>query len=143
MSDRNLGGMQLSVIRWIACVGMIGMLNVNNSLAEVRKETHTYKTVDSLAIQADVFRHDDAITRPVVVWLHGGALINGHREGIDNRLKSAMLESGYVVVSLDYRLAPETQLPAIIGDVEDAFRWIHAKGPELFHADLKRIAVAC
>ena len=132
----------LSSIYWMAGVGMLAMLMGNESLAEVRKETHTYKTVGELQIQADVFRQDDKVTRPVVVWLHGGALINGNREGIDNRLKTAMLESGYIVVSLDYRLAPETQLPDIITDVEDAFQWIRTKGPELFQADIQRIAVA-
>src|SRR4029450_5899109 len=33
------------------------------------------------------------------------------------------------------------QLPEIIGDVEDAFKWLRAKGPELFQADPERIAV--
>lgn len=133
--------------RWTACcwftfLGMFTMQQTSELQAEVRKETHAYKTAGDLKILADVYREDDAKVRPVVVWLHGGALINGHREGIDNRLKTAMLQSGYIVVSLDYRLAPETQLPQIIADVEDAFAWIHAKGPDLFHADTKRIAVA-
>jgi acetyl esterase/lipase len=53
-----------------------------------------------------------------------------------------MLDAGCVVVSIDYRLAPETMLPEIIADLEDALRWIRAKGPELFGADPERIAVA-
>jgi acetyl esterase/lipase len=126
----------------ILMVGLVAMTATDNLRAEIRKQTHTYKNVGTLPIQADVFQHDDTVIRPVVVWLHGGALINGNREGIDQRLKAAMLDSGYTVVSFDYRLAPETQLPEIIADVEDAFRWIHEKGPELFHADTKRIAVA-
>ena len=126
----------------IVALGLLAMTTIDNLRAEIRKQTYTYKTVGTLQIQADVFQHDDTVSRPVVVWVHGGALINGNREGIDQRLKAAMLESGYTVVSFDYRLAPETQLPEIIADVEDAFRWIHAKGPELFHADTKRIAVA-
>jgi acetyl esterase/lipase len=39
-------------------------------------------------------------------------------------------------------LAPETKLPLIIEDIEDAFRWIRKKGPKLFNADVDRIAVA-
>ena len=35
---------------------------------------------------------------------------------------------------------PETQLPEIIADLEDAFRWVREKGPELFHADPDRVA---
>jgi acetyl esterase/lipase len=122
--------------------GIIGMLTCKPVLGEIRKETHTYKTVGDLAIQADVYRPDDKQVRPVVVWMHGGALINGHREAIDTRLKNAMLETGYIVVSIDYRLAPETQLPGVISDVEDCLNWIHEKGPALFQADSGRVAVA-
>ena len=37
------------------------------------KTVYTYKTVDRLQIRADVYRHEYAEKRPVVVWLHGGA----------------------------------------------------------------------
>ncbi len=109
---------------------------------EPRKETYTYKTVGKLAIKADVYTTGEQKSRPVLVWIHGGALIMGHREGIDGRLKQELLDKGFAVVSIDYRLAPETQLPDIIQDVEDGFRWIREKGPELFQADPSRIAVS-
>ena len=110
--------------------------------AEVSVTTHVYKTVDSLEIKADVYRPGDDVTRPVLVWIHGGALINGHREGVSQRVKEMALDAGYVLVSIDYRLAPETQLPGIIEDIEDAFTWIRQQGPDLFQADVSRIAVA-
>ncbi len=110
-------------------------------VADVYKQTYTYKTVRDLEIKADVYREDDDVRRPVVVWIHGGALIMGHREGVSRRFKQAFLDAGYVVVSIDYRLAPETMLPDIIRDLEDAFRWIRERGPELFHADPNRLAV--
>ena len=110
--------------------------------AEVRVTTYTYKQVGDLKIKADVHMSGERSPRPVLVWIHGGALIMGHREGLDQRLKQAFLDKGYAVVSIDYRLAPETQLPQIIEDVEDAFRWIHEKGPELFQADPNAIAVS-
>lgn len=107
----------------------------------VRAKTFTYKKVGDLEIKADVYRMDDKVKRPVVVWIHGGALIVGNREGIDKRVKARMLDAGYAIVSIDYRLAPETQLPAIIEDLEDAFRWIREQGPKLFHIDATKIAV--
>jgi acetyl esterase/lipase len=110
-------------------------------LAEPQVNTYTYKQVGDLAIKADVHTSGDGAVRPVVVSIHGGALIMGHREAIDQRLKDAFVQHGYAFVSIDYRLAPETQLPEIIQDVEDAFTWIREKGPELFHADPKRMAV--
>ena len=125
----------------LATTGLL-MITSLPAQAEVRKQTHTYKKVDTLSIKADVYREDDRKKRPVVVWIHGGALIMGNREGVSKRLKDAVLKAGYVLVSIDYRLAPETQLPGVIADVEDAIKWVHEKGPKLFHADPDRIAVA-
>lgn len=133
----NLYTMWIAVA-WLAC----WLLPTYASAGEVSKMTYTYKTAADLAIRADVYAFDDATSRAVVVWIHGGALINGHRESVPKWLVEECAKSGYVLVSIDYRLAPETQLPEIIRDVEDAFTWIAAKGPQLFHADPKRIAVA-
>ena len=104
--------------------------------------TFTYKKVGDLEIKADVYRPDDDKPRPVIVWIHGGALIMGHREQVSSVIKKIADDEGYVLVSLDYRLAPETQLPEIISDLEDAFTWIHEQGPKLFHADTKHVIVA-
>jgi len=46
------------------------------------------------------------------------------------------------LISLDYRLAPETHLAEIIRDLEDAFAWIRRDGPRLFKIDPARIGVA-
>ena len=110
--------------------------------AETRKSTHVYKTAGGVAIKADVHRSDDDALRPVVVWIHGGALIMGNREGVSAPVKRWASEKGYVLVSIDYRLAPETPLPEIIGDVEEAFAWVRDEGRRLFRADTGRIAVA-
>jgi acetyl esterase/lipase len=110
--------------------------------AESRPTTYTYKTVGELAIKADVYGRDANGPRPVVVWIHGGALIMGSRADVSGRVKKHMLDAGYALVSLDYRLAPETQLPEIIGDIENAFEWIRKDGPRLFNIDSARIAVA-
>ena len=110
--------------------------------AEVRKTTLTYKKVGNLEILADIYRDESDQIQPVLVWIHGGALISGNREGIDRRFRKEFSGNGVILVSIDYRLAPETQLPEIIADIEDAFRFIRERGPKLFHADPSRIAVA-
>jgi acetyl esterase/lipase len=102
--------------------------------------TYTYKQTGELKILADVYPAAGE-KRPVVVWIHGGALIMGNRKGVPDWLLEACRKNKYVLVSIDYRLAPETQLPLIIEDLEDAFRWIYKEGPKLFHADPGRIAV--
>jgi acetyl esterase/lipase len=109
--------------------------------AEVSRETFTYKTVGACAIKADVFNASPGESRPVAVWIHGGALIMGDRRGIDRKLLDALIKGGCVVVSIDYRLAPETKLAAILDDVRDAFAWVRDKGPKAWGARADRIAV--
>ena len=110
--------------------------------APFSKTEFTYKTVDSLKIKADVYRHEDTTQSPVIVWLHGGALIIGSRAGVPKQLRELAEKQHFVLVSLDYRLAPEAQLPEIIEDLRDGLAWIRTSGPELFHADPSRMVVA-
>jgi acetyl esterase/lipase len=109
--------------------------------SELALDTHTYKSVGDLAIKADVYHRRDGRAKPAVVWIHGGALMMGDRTGIDRHVKKFALDAGYVLMSIDYRLAPETKLPEILHDVEDAFDWIRSEGPSLFELDPERIAV--
>jgi acetyl esterase/lipase len=111
------------------------------------RRTFTYKKVGNVEIKADVYLPaaqppDETHRWPVLFWIHGGALIMGDRGGIDRRLKPLLLKSGYAIVSIDYRLAPETRLPAIIDDLRDAWTWLHSEGPNLFNVDTRRVAVA-
>src|SRR5215471_17242788 len=106
------------------------------------KKTYTYKTVDKLEIQADVYSNKAERLRPTLIWIHGGALIMGDRRGIDDTFRDQLAAAGFAVMSIDYRLAPETKLAAILEDVQDACKWARDKGPELFQADPRRIAVA-
>lgn len=125
-------------------LGLASLAAATAGAATTPPEIHTYKQVGALAIQPDVYRPAGFTgPRPVLVWIHGGALMSGTREGMaDHPLIKAMLADGGVVIAIDYRLAPETQLPAIIGDVEDAFRWVREQGPKLFNLDPDRLVVA-
>lgn len=61
---------------------------------QVAMKTYTYKQVRDLEIKADVYRAYDETIRPAVVWIHGGALINGHRAGVSGRVKDWALDFG-------------------------------------------------
>ncbi|MBI2503489.1 MAG: alpha/beta hydrolase [Candidatus Latescibacteria bacterium] len=104
--------------------------------------THIYKTVGDCQIKADVYGPPEgAAPAPVLVYIHGGCLMYGSRQSINPRQLELYLQAGCAVVSIDYRLAPETKLPAIIEDLRDAFRWVAEAGPGLFNADPQRLAV--
>jgi len=108
---------------------------------ELSKKTYTYKTVKDCAIQADVYRLSGDEVRPLILWIHGGALIFSDRGSVKQHQLQRYLQAGYVVVSIDYRLAPEAKLPEIIEDLQDAHRWVREKGPELFRIDPHRVAL--
>ena len=120
---------------------LIATLPAYPQVKKICISTYVYKTAGRLEVKADVYRAAGEEMRPVVLWIHGGALIMGSRRWIDGRLNDMLLDAGYVIVSIDYRLAPETKLPLIIEDLEDAYRWVHENGPALFQADTSRIAV--
>ncbi len=94
--------------------------------------TYVFRSIDGLDIKAEVIRFGvDA--KPGVMFIHGGALIMGNRFGIHTDIKNALLENGYVIVSVDYRLAPERKLPDIIDDLLVAHGWISDNGSQLFN----------
>jgi len=102
-------------------------------------KTYVYKTAGGCEISADVYGSNVTRRKPVILWIHGGALIAGSRATPPEWLDP---DGRYVIASIDYRLAPETKLPAIVEDLQDAYRWVHEQGPELFHIDSGRLAVA-
>jgi acetyl esterase/lipase len=112
-----------------------------SAAAPPSKRTYSYKSAGGCSIQADVYRPEGEGACPAILWIHGGALILGHRGDLRSEQLSRYLEAGFAVVSIDYRLAPETKLATILEDVRDGHNWLREKGPELFRIDPDRIAV--
>jgi acetyl esterase/lipase len=127
--------------RTAATITALALPRTSMAAAAADMQTLTYKKVGDVEIKADVYNASAGGRRPTVIWIHGGALIMGHRGGLMNRFHDKLIAAGWTVVSIDYRLAPETKLPAILEDLRDACRWVREQGPELFGADPERIAV--
>ncbi|WP_055525786.1 alpha/beta hydrolase [Streptomyces graminilatus] len=78
---------------------------------------------------------------PVIYHVHGGGMVIGNnRVGVDAALRWAK-ELGAVVVSVEYRLAPENPYPAQIDDVYAGLLWTAEHAQEL-GADPERIVIA-
>lgn len=104
--------------------------------------TYTFKTVGECQIKADVYRPSRGSTPTAgIVHIHGGCLMYGSRKGIHPGQLELYLRAGYTVVCIDYRLAPESKLPAVIDDLQDAFRWVRDSGPAMYSIDPQRVAV--
>jgi len=77
---------------------------------------------------------------PVLVYFHGGGWVIGDIESHDASVRALTNRSGCVVVSVDYRLAPEHKFPAAAEDCFAATQWAAAHAAE-FHGDASRLAV--
>jgi acetyl esterase len=78
---------------------------------------------------------------PVVVFFHGGGWVIGGIDTHDSTCQQLATTVPAVVVSVDYRLAPENPFPAAVDDCLAATRWVHDHAAEL-GADPSRLAVA-
>jgi acetyl esterase/lipase len=88
-----------------------------------------YASVNRRDLALDVYapKHTPARPMPAVVWVHGGGWQGGSKDNPARAL--AILESGYGVVSVEYRLSGDAIFPAAIADVKAAMRWVRANAP--------------
>ncbi len=78
--------------------------------------------------------------RPALIYFHGGGWVLCNLDTHDAVCRALAKESGCVVVSVDYRLAPEHKFPAAVDDAYAATVWIAANAERL-GIDAHRIAV--
>lgn len=104
------------------------------------KETYEYKKINNYPIYADVYKVNKD-NSPVIIYIHGGGLIFGSRNDIPKKQVELYNSAGFTVVSIDYRLAPETKLPYVIQDIRDAVEWVKHEGPNLFSIDPNKVSV--
>ncbi len=92
------------------------------------------------SIAARLYRRADSPgRRPIVLFLHGGGWVFGGLSSVNRLCAQLASESCAVVVSVDYRLAPECPYPAGLDDCFDALTWLIEHTEEL---DGERDAVA-
>ena len=78
---------------------------------------------------------------PAMLWIHGGGFVMGHPDMDDLLCERFVQTANCVVVSVDYRLAPEHPYPAAIEDCYAGLVWMTAEAPSL-GIDVKRVAIA-
>jgi acetyl esterase len=95
---------------------------------------------DAGGVPVRVYRPSPDGDLPVLVVLHGGGWVIGTAEQFDLIARQLANASGAVVVSVDYRLAPEHPFPAPLDDCWGALEWVAAHAAEI-GGDTSRIAV--
>jgi len=100
----------------------------STDLAGTIQQDIIYSSKDGADLKLDI-HYPQLVTGPIptLVYVHGGAWIQGDKEeGAGTVDIPALLEAGFAVVAVNYRLAPQHKFPAMIEDVKCAIRFLRA-----------------
>ena len=120
-------------MKWLLCLIplMIHPVAAQRGLPEGTKveKNIAYVTGGHERQTLDIFvpPHAENEVLPVVIWIHGGAWMQGSKE---NCQALPLLGKGYAVVSINYRLSQHAVFPAQIEDCKAAVRWVRAHAKE-------------
>ena len=95
---------------------------------------------DGHALPARLYAPTTDTGLPLLLYLHGGGFTIGSIATHDVLCRELARLAGCMVVSLEYRLAPEHRFPTAVHDSWDALQWLAAQAPQL-GADPARLAV--
>lgn len=132
-----------------------GLPSALHALPDGQRSTVEYCRPNGTPLPMDIYTPTTSPTRsaPVAVYVHGGGFMLGGREpdgvgaslanspgALFAPLRQRLTAAGFVVASVDYRLAPASPWPGPITDVKCAIRFLKAHATEL-GIDPNRIAV--
>ena len=93
------------------------------------------------AVPVRIYRHAATTTATgALLWFHGGGFVLGSPDMDDAFCGAVAAKLGLIVISVDYRLAPEHPYPAAVDDCWSALRWLATQGERL-GIDPARIAL--
>lgn len=73
-------------------------------------------------------RSENKDYKGTILYFHGGGMVFGHREDLPQPYISLLTENGYGLLALDYLLAPESKLPAIMQGISQSIEWFIQEG---------------
>lgn len=87
-----------------------------------------------------VYRPSAQPSLPILMWIHGGGWVTGTLDTEDSLCRLLCDHTEAIVVSIDYRLAPETKFPGAVDDCLAAWTWVAEHASDL-GGDPARIAL--
>jgi acetyl esterase/lipase len=113
----------------------LGLVIVAGAHADTQTDIE-YARVGELALKLDLHR-PQAENPPLIVYVHGGAWRTGSKSDVPI---APLLEKGFAIANVDYRLSTEAVFPAQIHDIKAAIRFLRAKAAG-FRLNTEKMAV--
>lgn len=122
------------------------MFNATKSIACVESniviERKTVTASDGYQIPIRTYKLNATDTnKPILYYIHGGGFFGGSPDVVEESIKMLVEKTSIVVVSVDYRLAPENPYPTGHQDCYDVLKWIN-QNAESFGGNNKQVFVA-
>lgn len=95
--------------------------------APARTAELTYATVGEKELKLDLMLPSHGSPKGLVIWIHGGAWRSGSKKDCDLK---GLIERGWAVASVDYRLSTVAPFPAQAYDIKAAIRFLRSHAPE-------------
>ena len=112
---------------------------VINQISDVVYEQVPMRGYPNVAMKMDILQPKSEKKLPAIVYVTGGGFINANKDnGIQLRMHLA--EAGYVVASIQYRVAPTARFPEPLEDVKSSIRYLKAHADQ-FGIDPERIGI--
>jgi acetyl esterase len=85
---------------------------------------------DGSELAGELYMPDSVTPLPIMVYMHGGGWVIGDHTAVDSLVRTLVRRSGWAILSIDYRLAPEHRYPAALEDVLYALKWVVASADQ-------------
>ncbi|BCZ49276.1 lipase/esterase [Clostridium gelidum] len=97
--------------------------------------------INSEEIPVRIYTPEGGDMFPIIIYSHGGSWISGNLDTHDNVCRKLSKNTKAIVISVDYRLAPENPFPAGLNDVYNVLQWTN-KNAKSINGDENHIAIA-
>jgi acetyl esterase/lipase len=115
---------------------MLKLMAHNSHFDDIQLE----KTTTASGVKLRIYTPTRALTGAALLWIHGGGMVIGNAIRDDLFCAETARELGIVVVSTEYRLAPEFPFPAALDDCHAAWDWLQESAAQRA-VDNTRIAI--
>ncbi|MGF6888685.1 acetyl esterase [Nocardia sp. GAS34] len=128
--------------------GVEGVRSIFDTADTARPPIRPVHSVEERAIDGPAgplrvrcYRPSAALGLPALIYIHGGGFVVGTLNGVDDVCRSLCVEADCVVISVEYRRAPEHVFPAAADDCLSTYEWVEREAISL-GVDPSRIALA-
>jgi len=123
-------------------------VRLNNESTKSSKQPIPFSDIKNITVEVNsekipvrIYTPEDGDKFPIIIYSHGGSWISGNLDTHDNVCRKLSQNTKAIVISVDYRLAPENHFPAGLNDVYNVLQWTN-KNAKSIDGDESHIAIA-